>query len=607
MRSSEESTMNIKHLTSAGLLVALVSMPLACSSDEGSRDGGLNGGKGGNGNNGAGGSLDGTGGDVDIDGGTGGDKGTPSDNPKTCADAEASRSYVGCDFWPTVTANPVYREFLPAVVVANGGDEASEVKVTGPNGFSKTETVPPGELRTIMLAWVEGLKGPEWPANTTSTARLTYSSRVDGGAFHMTATKPVTAWQFNPLKYTLPKAECGHIELPADATGCRSASNDASILLPSTAMTGNYRVFGYSSRHEGKDWGTVPGGVAITATQDATEVKVQLAEKCGIVLYPTTDLGTCVSASLDDAIPAKDGGELYTFTMNAGDVVQLVGQWNLDTNAQVPNADISGSIINANKPVQAIAFNAIAMLPDGSVGNADHMEETILPGEVLGKKYVVVPPTAPHGAVVGHVVRLYGNVDGTHLTYPEGKPAGAPDTLNAGDMVQIPALPVGLPPAQCIGVEGKCALNEPFVVEGDQPFAVASFMLGGVVQENKGYDSLGDPSFMMLVTPEQFRTKYTFLAPADFVENYADILVPEGASATLDGTALPAGTPIGASGWSIVRAPLGNANDGIHHLETADERGLGLSVAGFGYATSYYYPGGLNLKLISDPPVIIIK
>ena len=28
---------------------------------------------------------------------------------------------------------------------------------------------------------------------------------------------------------------------------------------------------------------------------------------------------------------------------------------------------------------------------------------------------------------------------------------------------------------------------------------------------------------------------------------------------------------------------------------------------GYGYATAYYYPGGLNLKIISDAPIIVIK
>src|SRR5260370_5415320 len=149
-------------------------------------------------------------------------------------------------------------------------------------------------------------------------------------------------------------------------------------------------------------------------------------------------------------IPAKMPGEIYTLAMNAGDVVRLVGGW--AGWHRVRKADTGGSVINADKPVQVIAFNAIAQLPDYSVVNADHMEETVLPSEVLGKKYIVVPPTAPSGNATGHVVRIYGNVDGTHLTYPEGKPADAPDTLNAGDVVQIPALPTGQPAPICVTV-----------------------------------------------------------------------------------------------------------------------------------------------------------
>src|SRR5262245_4454822 len=32
-------------------------------------------------------------------------------NPETCADAEMGHTYVGCDFWPTIVANPVWQEF----------------------------------------------------------------------------------------------------------------------------------------------------------------------------------------------------------------------------------------------------------------------------------------------------------------------------------------------------------------------------------------------------------------------------------------------------------------------------------------------------------------
>jgi hypothetical protein len=530
----------------------------------------------------------------------------PVGQPMNCAEAAEGHTYVGCDFWPTIVANPVWTEFEPAVVVANGNDAAAAVTVEGPNGFHQEVMVAPKGLETIMLKWVMDLKGPEFSPTNTSGGRLKASSRADKGAYHMTSSLPITAWQFNPLKYVLPAGGCSRI----NADGCRSATNDASLLIPSTAMTETYRVFGYSSKNEGDSWGTVPGGVAITATKDGTTVQVQLGPKCGVEIFPTTMLGTCVSADAAGAVKEGMPGDVQTYTMNAGDVVQLVSAWS--ASPQVKNADLSGTVVKANAgfPVQVVAFNAISQLPDYSVANADHMEETVLPAEVIGNKYIVVPPATPNGNSVGHVVRIYGNKNGTTLTYPEGKPPGAPDMINEGDVFQIPPLPTGTPAPDCTTVPDHCMLSTPFVVEGSEAFAVASFMVGGTLQM-PGTDattSQGDPSFSMEVTPQQFRQEYTFLAPADYLENFADILVPSGASVVLDGAPVTdAPTAIGASGWGSLRVKLNGDNGGSHTLTTDNPLGLGLQVMGFGFATSYYYPGGLNLQRITEPPVIVVK
>ena len=592
-------------------LAALLFSNTGCSAS--GADGGSNHGSGASSSNGATSSVGGQpnlglAGGLALGGNVGtGATGSGDGTPETCADAALGHTYVGCDFWPTITANPVWQEFEPAVVVANGTATDATVTIDGPAGFHQGVTVKAGGLETVMLKWVMELKGPEFSLANTSGGRLQASSRVNGGAYHMVSSVPVTAWQFNPLKYTLDAPACTRIT--KGAGGCRSATNDASLLIPSTAMTESYRVFGYSSKNEGTDWGTVPGGITITATKDGTEVQVQLGPKCGVEIYPTTDLGTCVAAGpAGSGIDAKMPGASYALQMNAGDVVELVGAWAKDP--QTRNADMSGTIVQANKDhnVQVISFNAISQLPDVSVANADHMEETILPGEVLGKKYIVTPPASPLGQSVGHVVRIYGNVDGTQLTYPEGKPAGAPDVINAGDVFQIPALPTGQPAAACMTTADHCMINTPFVVEGTAAFAVASFMVGGVLQMpgTDATNSQGDPSFTMEVTPEQFRKDYTFLAPIDYMENYADVLLPSGASVLLDGKAVTvAPTAIGGSGWSTLRLPLDSATGGVHKLSTDHELGLGLQVMGFGFATAYYYPGGLNLHRISEPPVIV--
>ncbi|MCH2109485.1 MAG: IgGFc-binding protein, partial [Polyangiaceae bacterium] len=475
-------------------------------------------------------------------------------DPSTCADAVNSQSYIGCDFWPTITANPVWEEFKFAVVVANGQDVAADVLVEGPGSTSISQTIEPGGLATIELPWLAALKGPEFdpPSSASPSAfgRLDTSLNMVGGAYHLTASVPVTAWQFNPLQYQYTNGECEPRREASVEKPCRAASNDASLLLPTSAMTGNYRVAAYSGARGSDAWGSAPSGFAITATANGTQVQVQLPPDCDADYLDRSN--GCLLASPDGVVPAAIKNEVLNFTMDAGDVIQLLAAYGPDP--QTGHADLSGAIINASANVQVIAFNPIANIPD-EVGNADHLDETILPAEVIGKKYIVTPPTAYGGQAIGHIVRIYGNVDGTQLTYPEGKPAGAPDTINAGEVVEVPNRSGAN--NQCMALNATCTLTESFVVEGTEPFTVGSFQVGGYIQVPnwaEAYTQPGDPSFSVMVTPEQFRKNYTFLAPTSFLQNWADILVPTGASVIFDGspvTQTPA--PIGESGWGILR------------------------------------------------------
>ncbi len=518
--------------------------------------------------------------------GTGATNGGGDDNnPTSCEQAAKSQTYIGCDFWPTITYNPVYHEFAFAVVLANGGDAPAEVEVERAGAVVATATVAAQGLATVTLPWVDELKGEEFTrTDATTGARKKASVLVAGGAYHLTSSLPVTAWQFSPLDYQQPAANCPG--LPAGTTVCLSVSNDASLLLPSTAMTGTYRLGGRSARLEGGgiDYTSSQGGFAITATKDATTVDIQLSPDRKQEVGTGAKIGAAVLATGTGVTGGKPGDTL-SFTLQAGDVLQLVGEW--APYEPEPHGDLSGSLINASAPVQVIAFNALLSgVPTAVDGNPDHIEETVLPAEVIGTRYIVAPPTGPDARVPGHMVRFFGNFDGTTLTYSNGTPAGAPTTLKAGEVIEIGPV------------------SEPFVVESnDKSFSVVSIMLGGTKQDPDMGLKRGDPSLTTEVTPEQFRKQYTFLAPLTYLQNYADILIPDGATVTLDGQPLK-GTPqpIGTSKWSIVRELLGEGTNGSHRLEATEK--VGLQVMGFGSATSYSYPGGLDLKPISVPPVI---
>src|SRR6185295_11483904 len=104
-----------------------------------------------------------TGPDLNLGGATPGDPtGGDDNNPTTCVQAEKSQTYIGCDFWPTITYNPVYHEFAFAVVLANGGPADADVTIERAGMMVATDKVPAGGLTTIKLPWVMELKGDEF-------------------------------------------------------------------------------------------------------------------------------------------------------------------------------------------------------------------------------------------------------------------------------------------------------------------------------------------------------------------------------------------------------------------------------------------------------------
>lgn len=465
-------------------------------------------------------------------------------DPKTCAQAASAASYVGCDYWPTVTFNSVFTQFDFAVVVSNVGESAANVTVTGPGGVSESATVQPNSLATIKLPWVDDLKGTEAFVVPTGVNVDPNESSVfaAGGAYHLVSDIPVVVYQFSPLQYK--------------AGSTLSVTNDASLLLPSTAMTGTYRVMGINGLPQ---FGTF---VAITGTQDGTTVQVAL--------------GSTASVLAGGPIPATAAGGTLSLTLNAGDVAQLLTQAGTA-------GDASGSLITADKPVQVITGSQISLIPQNR-GTGDHLEETVFPAETLGSHYVVQQPVGPNGNVVAQQVRFFGNADATTLTYKPSKPAGCPDQLQAGQVLNC----------------GETTTAD-FEVTGDHEFGVGLFQLGCQVVDPTTASPQGDPAESFAVAVEQYRDSYVFLAPVDYNVNYVEIVAAAGTSITLDDADV-SDQLVAIDGTDFVQAriELQNGADGSHRL--AGSARFGIQVLGYGEATSYQYPGGLNLGKIAPTP-----
>jgi hypothetical protein len=177
-------------------------------------------------------------------------------------------------------------------------------------------------------------------------------------------------------------------------------------------------------------------------------------------------------------------------------------------------------------------------------------------------------------------VKLVGNVDGTKLTYSGTAPAGAPTTINAGEVVTL-------------GI-----VSGDFEIVGDHELTVTTFQVGaGPISGSRQ----GDPAQSMSTSVEQYRLKYVFLAPDDYETNFIDVVQPMGATLTLDGAAVTAKPTAVSSGYGVTRIKLGAGTNGAHVL-TATEP-VGLQVQGYGSYTSYQYPGGLNLGRIAPIPI----
>jgi hypothetical protein len=503
-------------------------------------------------------------------------------DPETCEQAAEFETYIGCDFWPTVTANAVWPIFDYAVVVANAGSEAAEVTVErGGAAVGDPVSIPPDELRTLWLPWVDELKGPAADACGSVNTPLSSSVRVPDGAYHLVSSRPVTVYQFSALEYA-PEggpagkdwSSCPAKDCAMAAVECFSYSNDASLLLPSTAWTTNYRVTGYPG------WSAAMLGpnLTITAIEDDTHVDVALSGSGAIV------------AGTD--VPAGAAGQIVELTLARGEVVELVG---------TTSADLSGSLVQSDRPVQVISSMPCTQVPYGNTA-CDHVEESVFPAETLGTHYFVTVPTSPNGEPKAHLVRIYGNVDGTKLTYPAGKPDGFPDAIDAGEVVEIGRAELVVEPFMNPPYHWDLSVAEDFEIEGDHEFAVASFQFGAAALGTDVVASAqGDPSQSLATAVEQYRKKYVFLAPLDYPVNFVDIVQPMGATVELDGAPPPC-TPqaIGGSGYGVCRAELG-AGEGGAHVLTANEP-VGIQVMGYGDYTSYQYPGGLNLDVIAPPP-----
>jgi hypothetical protein len=454
----------------------------------------------------------------------------------TCSYKALGTSYIGCDYFPTITANLVASTFSFAAVVSNTGASVATVTASKGNTTLGTYTVQPGAVQIIPFAWDNALKGP----TSNSVLPMPGSVRVNQGAYRLRSNQPVTVYQFSPLDY--------------QQGNTYSYSNDASLLLPTNVWTGTYRVV---ARHH---FGGGSGFYAITAKDDNTVVNLTAAPGGGAVKSGVAGVNTNGSGMV---------------TLNAGDVIEIVS--NGGTAQDDPN-DVTGTLVSANKPVQVIGGHQCIYIPY-NYGYCDHLEESMFPFETLSNRFIVTAPLVPTGGSTPRIrfVRVVATKPNTTLTYDPPQAGAAATIAQAGQWIEIPNN------------------AESFEITANEPITVAEYMVG---QSAPPAQTSGDPAMALAVGKEQYRNSYLFHAPTNYTTAYVNVVAPTGANVVLDGNAVAGFTVIGNSGFGLARVSLAKINGGNHQI--TGNQPFGITVYGYGDYTSFWYAGGLNLTKLHD-------
>ncbi len=491
-----------------------------------------------------------------------------------CEAAALLKGSEGCDFWAVKTEISLPGSCF-AAFIANTWDEPVHIEVEYdgqmlpvaaftriPQGqgqgivytpYDDVAGLPVGEVALVFLSRGTGdLPSCPVPPGVAVEAHVTGTGR--GAAFHITTDRPVAAYQMLPY-----------------GSG-PAAITSATLMLPTSVWDTNYIL-----ANAYKQSVAVPAArplVAVVAAEDGTEITID----------PTVAIvgGNGVAAAMA-GVPTK-------YTLDRGETIQFN-----------QSAELTGSPMSATKPV-AVFGGATCFNVPVDAKYCDGAHQQIPPIKALGSSYVAVRYRNRTAMEETPPWRLVGVVDGTQLSWAPAKPAGAPDTLALGQVVEFPSA-------------------GPFIVSSqdkDHPFYVAGYMTGGDV-----YGGRGDPEWVNVVPSAQYLDRYVFFTDPTYSETSIVVVRRRQDGAFADVTLECAGV---LTGWTAIDADheytrvdlvtgdfqgVDGCANGRHVISS--ESPLGVTVWGWGSPASlnlkttnvsYAYPAGAAIRAINDVKVI---
>lgn len=502
--------------------------------------------------------------DADTDSDADGDADTEYDGPAippTCADAAVALTSVGCVFFTADLDNwDQCDSKIYAVVVSNPHDdqEAHVILENGTQGQIGGVTLAPGELHVFDVTCDDGCLQPPHQIEVQGIG--------PAAGFRVSSDVPILGYQWNPY-------------------GAQLFSTDASLLIPVTSLDGTYIVAAWGSG-PGSDWPQLTSQVTVVVTEDDTT----------LTFTPSTTVPQKGGVG-----PLGAGMESAPFTLNAFDVISI--------SPLLHDADLTGTVVQADKPVVVFGGHSCANVPTGEYAACDHVEEQMLPLAAWGTSTVLArhAPRAGCQADDDPVLwRIIAGVGNMRVTFdpPAPAPAGAEHHFSdQGDLLEFLS-------ATDHSVEGFLD-NPPDPAEPEAPF-LAYQMMTGTSYPQCGWGG-ADP--MMLQSPPagQFLDRYVFTTDNvfDFAYDHIIVVRKAGTEVTLDCMGVLPDTSfaqVGSSEWQVARVFIDNPQDSTGcadgaHLLTATA-GVGLSVVGNANANSYGYLGGVGVWAINPQPVV---
>ncbi|MDF2696015.1 MAG: hypothetical protein K0S65_4398 [Labilithrix sp.] len=273
--------------------------------------------------------------------------------------------------------------------------------------------------------------------------------------------------------------------------------------------------------------------------------------------------------------------------------------------------ELSGSIVESNKPIAAFGGHACADVPSGG-DTCDTFHQQIPPFEQWGSEYVGVgyrPRLGNEHEPMAY--RIVAARDGTALDYDPQIPPGAPTSMSAGEVVTF-----------------RSGTGDAFVVrtqDAEHPIYLAAYMSSSTVGfDNLTYSGFGDPEFVNVVPVGQYLSSYSFYSDPTYGDASLVFVRAKTHGEFKDiwlecaGGNLTDFRPVGTRGdYEFTRVDLATRGRpgqkfGEHVCQNGLQRAKSdgpftATVWGWDYAASYAYPGGMALRKLVQTPLAPVR